>query len=137
MPEKTKEEFTNDGWFKTGDMGRWDADGYLALVGRSKDLIITGGYNVYPKEIEILLDDIPGVEESAVIGIPHPDFGEAVTAVVVAKAGATLTESDLMAQVKGKIANYKVPKRIHVVTALPRNVMGKVQKNVLRDQYKG
>ncbi|MFZ9103464.1 MAG: AMP-binding enzyme, partial [Burkholderiaceae bacterium] len=89
------------------------------------------------KEIEILLDDIPGVEESAVIGIPHPDFGEAVTAVVVAKAGATLTESDLMAQVKGKIANYKVPKRIHVVTALPRNVMGKVQKNVLRDQYKG
>ncbi|MGA0013628.1 MAG: AMP-binding protein, partial [Burkholderiaceae bacterium] len=137
MPEKTKEEFTHDGWFKTGDMGRWDADGYLALVGRSKDLIITGGYNVYPKEIEILLDDIPGVEESAVIGIPHPDFGEAVTAVVVAKAGATLTESDLMAQVKGKIANYKVPKRIHVVTALPRNVMGKVQKNVLRDQYKG
>lgn len=137
MPEKTKEEFTSDGWFKTGDMGRWDADGYLALVGRSKDLIITGGYNVYPKEIEILLDDIPGVEESAVIGIPHPDFGEAVTAVVVAKAGATLTESDLMAQVKGKIANYKVPKRIHVVTALPRNVMGKVQKNVLRDQYKG
>ncbi len=137
MPEKTKEEFTADGWFKTGDMGRWDQEGYLALVGRSKDLIITGGYNVYPKEIEILLDDIAGVEESAVIGIPHPDFGEAVTAVVVAKPGVTLTESDLMGHVKGKIANYKVPKRIHVVAALPRNVMGKVQKNVLRDQYKG
>ncbi len=137
MPEKTKEEFTADGWFKTGDMGRWDADGYLALVGRSKDLIITGGYNVYPKEIEMLLDDLPGVEESAVIGVPHPDFGEAVTAVVVPKAQAQLTEAALLAEIRGRIANYKVPKRIYVVNALPRNVMGKVQKNLLREQYSG
>jgi malonyl-CoA/methylmalonyl-CoA synthetase len=137
MPEKTKEEFTADGWFKTGDMGRWDADGYLNLVGRSKDLIITGGYNVYPKEIEMLIDDMPGVEESAVIGIPHPDFGEAVTAVVVPKKGASLDAAQMTADIKSKIANYKVPKAIHVVDSLPRNAMGKVQKNLLRDRYGG
>ena len=135
MPEKTKEEFTSDGWFKTGDVGRWDADGYLNLVGRSKDLIITGGYNVYPKEIEMLIDDLPGVDETAVIGVPHPDFGEAVTAVVVAKPNTTLDAQTLLSMIKGKIANYKVPKKIFVVESLPRNAMGKVQKNVLRDTY--
>jgi malonyl-CoA/methylmalonyl-CoA synthetase len=135
MPERTKEEFTADGWFKTGDVGRWDEHGYLALVGRSKDLIITGGYNVYPKEIEKLLDDWPGIEESAVFGVPHPDFGEAVTAVVVAKPGAQVETTALMASLKGVIANYKVPKQIHLLEALPRNVMGKVQKNLLRDQF--
>jgi malonyl-CoA/methylmalonyl-CoA synthetase len=116
-------------------VGRWDADGYLNLIGRSKDLIITGGYNVYPKEIEMLLDDMPGVEESAVIGVPHPDFGEAVTAVVVPKAGAALNPEEMVAVIKKKIANFKVPKKIHVVAALPRNTMGKVQKNLLREQF--
>lgn len=135
MPEKTREEFTTDGWFKTGDMGRWDAEGYLHLVGRSKDLVITGGYNVYPKEIEMLIDAIPGVDESAVIGIPHPDFGEAVTAVVVLKAGARVDADALLAQIKPRIANYKVPKSIHIVQSLPRNAMGKVQKNLLREQF--
>ncbi|MBU3724168.1 MAG: AMP-binding protein [Burkholderiaceae bacterium] len=134
MPEKTKEEFTGDGWFKTGDMGKWDAQGYLHLVGRNKDLIITGGYNVYPKEIEMLIDDLPGVEESAVVGVAHPDFGEAVTAVVVARPGATLDPQSMIAEIKTRIANYKVPKRIVVVESLPRNAMGKVQKNLLREQ---
>ena len=143
MPEKTKEEFTADGWFKTGDVGRWGGesggakvpDGYLSIVGRSKDLIISGGFNVYPKEIESFLDDMPGVEESAVIGVPHPDFGEAVMAVVVPQPGASLDEAAMIAELKARIANFKVPKRIHVVSELPRNTMGKVQKNVLRQTY--
>ncbi|MPS26697.1 MAG: malonyl-CoA synthase [Alcaligenaceae bacterium] len=143
MPEKTREEFTPDGWFKTGDVGRWGGesggasvpDGYLSIVGRSKDLIISGGFNVYPKEIESFLDDMPGVEESAVIGVPHPDFGEAVMAVVVPKPGASLDEAAMIAELKARIANFKVPKRIHVVSELPRNTMGKVQKNVLRQSY--
>ncbi|RZS80679.1 malonate--CoA ligase [Pigmentiphaga kullae] len=143
MPEKTREEFTPDGWFKTGDVGRWGGesggarvpDGYLSIVGRSKDLIISGGFNVYPKEIESFLDDMPGVEESAVIGVPHPDFGEAVMAVVVPKPGASLDEAAMIAELKARIANFKVPKRIHVVSELPRNTMGKVQKNVLRQTY--
>jgi len=143
MPEKTKEEFTADGWFKTGDVGRWGGesggakvpDGYLSIVGRSKDLIISGGFNVYPKEIESFLDDMPGVEESAVIGVPHPDFGEAVMAVAVPKPGASLDEAAMIAELKARIANFKVPKRIHVVSELPRNTMGKVQKNVLRQTY--
>ncbi|MEY3951972.1 MAG: hypothetical protein RL320_774 [Pseudomonadota bacterium] len=134
MPEKTREEFTEDGWFKTGDMGRWDADGYLVLVGRSKDLIITGGYNVYPKEVEILLDDQPEVEESAVVGVPHPDFGEAVAAEVVLKPGAQIDGPALVARLKTLLAGFKVPKRIEVVPALPRNVMGKVQKNLIRER---
>ena len=134
MPEKTREEFTADGWFKTGDMGKWDAQGYLHLVGRNKDLIITGGYNVYPKEIEMLIDDMPGVEESAVVGVAHPDFGEAVTAAVVARPGVTLDPQAMIADIKSKIANYKVPKKIVVVESLPRNAMGKVQKNLLREQ---
>ncbi len=137
MPEKTREEFTEDRFFRTGDMGKWDANGYLSIVGRGKDLIITGGYNVYPKEIESYLDELPGVFESAVIGVPHRDFGEAVTAVVVPKPGATLDEAQLIAALKGRIANFKVPKRVHVVPELPRNQMGKVQKNLLRERYGG
>ena len=135
MPEKTKEEFTADGWFRTGDVGRWDANGYLTIVGRSKDLIITGGYNVYPKEIESYLDDMDGVVESAVIGVPHRDFGEAVTAVVVRRPGAALDESAIIASLKTRIAGFKVPKRVHVVDELPRNAMGKVQKAELRKRY--
>ncbi len=134
MPEKTREEFTADGWFRTGDVGQWSADGYLSIVGRAKDLIISGGYNVYPKEIELVIDALPGVAESAVVGVPHPDFGEAVAAFVVPAAGATLDEAGVIAQVKSQIANYKVPKRVLFVPELPRNAMGKVQKNVLREQ---
>ena len=134
MPEKTSEEFTEDGYFKTGDVGRFDADGYLSIVGRSKDLIISGGYNVYPKEIESVIDEMPGVLESAVIGVPHADFGEAVVAVVVMRDGATLSESALIDTLKNQIANFKVPKRVHFATELPRNTMGKVQKNILREQ---
>jgi malonyl-CoA/methylmalonyl-CoA synthetase len=137
MPEKTAEEFTADGWFKTGDVGRFDTDGYLTIVGRSKDLIISGGYNVYPAEIEGYLNDAPGVAESAVVGVPHPDFGEAVLAVVVAQPGAAVAAEALMAALKGRIANFKVPKRLFVVADLPRNAMGKVQKNLLRERYRG
>ena len=135
MPEKTAEEFTSDGWFKTGDVGRFDANGYLSIVGRSKDLIISGGYNVYPKEIESFIDEMDGVAESAVIGVPHRDFGEAVTAVVVRKPGASIDEADVIAALKSRIAGFKVPKRVFVVDELPRNTMGKVQKNVLRERY--
>jgi malonyl-CoA/methylmalonyl-CoA synthetase len=135
MPGKTREEFTADGFFRTGDMGKWDANGYLSIVGRSKDLIITGGYNVYPKEIESYLDEMDGVAESAVIGVPHRDFGEAVTAVVVRKPGAKLDEDAIVVALKARIAAFKVPKRVHVVDELPRNAMGKVQKNVLRERY--
>ena len=135
MPEKTKDEFTTDGWFKTGDVGRVEADGYVAIVGRSKDLIISGGYNVYPAEIEGFLNELPGVNESAVIGVPHPDFGEAVVAVVVAHPGVTLNAPALLAQIKASIANFKVPKHLFVVADLPRNAMGKVQKNLLRAQH--
>ena len=137
MPEKTREEFTSDGYFKTGDLGKWDSDGYISIVGRSKDLIITGGLNVYPKEIEEMIDAIPGVFESAVIGVPHPDFGEAVIAAVVRKnseEGASLTDAGIINALKGTLANFKVPKCVHFVDVLPRNSMGKVQKNVLRQQ---
>lgn len=139
MPEKTREEFTTDGWFRTGDVGRWGGDtvpaNYLSIVGRSKDLIISGGFNVYPKEIELLIDDMPGVDESAVIGVAHPDFGEAVVAIVVPKPGATLDADAMVADLKTRLANFKVPKHIHFTDQLPRNTMGKVQKNVLRNQY--
>jgi malonyl-CoA/methylmalonyl-CoA synthetase len=136
MPEKTVEEFTADGYFKTGDVGRFDNRRYLSIVGRSKDLIISGGYNVYPKEIESFIDELDGVVESAVIGVPHPDFGEAVTAVAVVRPDATVTEDDVIGALKTKIANFKVPKRVFFVQDLPRNTMGKVQKNVLRDLFK-
>ena len=135
MPDKTAEEFTDDGYFKTGDVGFFDDDHYLNIVGRSKDLIITGGYNVYPKEIEALIDELPGVLESAVIGVPHPDFGEAVVAVLVPHPRTTLVEQEIIQALKNSVANFKVPKRVHIVDELPRNAMGKVQKNVLRDQF--
>jgi malonyl-CoA/methylmalonyl-CoA synthetase len=137
MPDKTREEFTSDGWFRTGDVGQWSEDGYLSIVGRAKDLIISGGYNVYPKEIELVIDAIPGVMESAVVGVPHPDFGEAVTAVIVKQQGATLTEEAVVAHVRGEIAGFKVPKRVFFVDELPRNAMGKVQKALLRDKFSG
>jgi len=137
MPERTQEEFTGDGWFRTGDLGVLDGDNYLTIVGRSKDLIITGGYNVYPKEIELILDDEPGVFESAVFGVKHPDFGEAVNAVVVASPDAKLDPESLIEALKVKLASYKVPKVIRVVAQLPRNAMGKVQKSLLRGPYKG
>jgi malonyl-CoA/methylmalonyl-CoA synthetase len=136
MPEKTKEEFTADGWFKTGDVGRIDERGYVTIVGRSKDLIISGGYNVYPAEVEGFINDMPGVAESAVVGVPHPDFGEVGVALVVPKPGASLDDATVLQALKGRIANFKVPKRVFVMKELPRNTMGKVQKNVLRDQHK-
>jgi malonyl-CoA/methylmalonyl-CoA synthetase len=135
MPEKTREEFTADGYFRTGDVGRFDGNGCVSIVGRAKDLIISGGYNVYPKEIELVLDALPGVTESAVIGIPHPDFGEAVAAVVVARKDAQLDPDALIAELKKNFANYKVPKYIYLVEDLPRNAMGKVQKALLRERY--
>lgn len=135
MPEKTAEDFAEGGWFKTGDVALVDADGYVHLVGRAKDLIISGGYNVYPKEIEGLIDDMAEVDESAIVGVAHRDFGEAGVAVVVLNKGATLDEATLLARLKDKIANYKVPKRAFFVESLPRNTMGKVQKNLLRDTY--
>jgi len=134
-PAKTRSEFTADGWFKTGDLGRIDSDGYVSIVGRSKDLVITGGYNVYPKEVESELDALPGVLESAVFGVPHPDFGEGVTAVLVPKPGAVLSESRIIGTVQQRLARYKVPKRILFIDELPRNAMGKVQKNALRKTY--
>jgi malonyl-CoA/methylmalonyl-CoA synthetase len=136
MPEKTKEEFTSDGWFKTGDVGKIDAQGYITIVGRSKDLIISGGYNVYPAEIEGYINEMSGVAESAVIGVPHPDFGEAVVAVAIAKNGTELQGEDIVASLKTKIANFKVPKRVFIEANLPRNAMGKVQKNLLRERHK-
>jgi malonyl-CoA/methylmalonyl-CoA synthetase len=137
MPEKTAEEFTADGWFKTGDVGRLDADGYVSIVGRSKDLVITGGYNVYPAEVEGFINELPGVAESAVIGVPHADFGEGVVAVVVPRPGAALVPAELIAALKGRIAGFKVPKRVIMAAELPRNTMGKVQKNLLREQHAG
>jgi malonyl-CoA/methylmalonyl-CoA synthetase len=139
MPDKTRDEFTADGWFRTGDMGEWvaegEAQGYLRLVGRAKDLIITGGLNVYPKEIEERIDALPGVVESAVIGVPDPDFGEAVTAVIVPRSGAHVDASQIIGALRGDIASFKVPKRVYVVDELPRNAMGKVQKNLLRERF--
>ena len=133
--EKTRGEFSADGWFKTGDVGRIDRNGYVHIVGRAKDLVISGGYNVYPKEVETELDAVEGVLESAVFGVPHPDFGEGVTAVVVAMPGAVLSEETIIDSIKARLARYKVPKRILVVAELPRNAMGKVQKNALRKTF--
>jgi malonyl-CoA/methylmalonyl-CoA synthetase len=137
MPEKTREEFTADGWFKTGDVGQIDKRGYVTIVGRSKDLIISGGYNVYPAEIEGYINEMPGVAESAVVGVPHPDFGEVGVAVLTLKPGAALQPEAVIAGLKARLANFKIPKRCFVVGDLPRNTMGKVQKNLLRDQHKG
>ena len=136
MPEKNQEEYTPDGFFKTGDLGKLDERDYLYIVGRSKDLVICGGYNVYPKEIELLIDALPGVAESAVFGAPHPDFGEAVVAVIVPQKGQHgLTEQGVIAALKPQLANFKLPKRVYFAADLPRNAMGKVQKNELRKRY--
>jgi malonyl-CoA/methylmalonyl-CoA synthetase len=135
MPEKTKAEFRDDGFFITGDVSKIDERGYVHIVGRAKDLVITGGYNVYPKEVETEIDSIQGVAESAVIGCPHPDFGEGVTAVVVRQKEAAVSEADIMAALEGRLAKFKQPKRVFFVEELPRNAMGKVQKNALRETY--
>jgi malonyl-CoA/methylmalonyl-CoA synthetase len=135
-PELTREAFTADGWFRTGDLGKLDERGHVVIVGRSKDLIISGGYNVYPAEVEGYLNELPGVAESAVIGVPHPDFGEAVIAIVVARSGAPPDGEALIAELKHKIAGFKVPKRVFFAQELPRNVMGKVQKALLRERHK-
>ena len=134
MPEKTAEEFRADGFFRTGDLGVMDAEGRVSIVGRAKDLVISGGYNVYPKEVERLLDEMPEVTESAVIGVPHPDFGEAVVAILVATASG-VHEDRVDAHLRGNLARYKQPKRVFCVESLPRNAMGKVQKNELRTRY--
>ncbi len=134
-PEITQREFTEDGWFKTGDVGQFDEEGYLKLVGRAKDLIITGGLNVYPAEVEDYLNALPGVVESAVIGVPHADFGEGVVAVVVKSPEASVNPEAIIQTMKATVANFKVPKAVFVVSDLPRNAMGKVQKNLLRERY--
>ncbi len=143
LPERTAEEFTPDGFFRTGDVGKIDQRGYVSIVGRSKDLIISGGYNVYPAEIEGCINELSGVAESALVGVPHPDFGEVGVAVVIAKSGssaasdAALDGEAIIVKLKSRLANFKIPKRCFVVDELPRNSMGKVQKNLLREQYKG
>jgi malonyl-CoA/methylmalonyl-CoA synthetase len=135
-PEKTATEFREDGFFITGDVARLDEDGYVTIVGRATDLIISGGLNVYPKEIEGVIDRVPGVAESAVIGLPHPDFGEGVAAVVVRRPGAGVSEDEIAAAARKELAAFKVPKKIFFVPDLPRNTMGKVQKSLLRDAYR-
>ena len=135
MPEKTAAELRADGWFITGDLGQIDADGYVSIVGRGKDLIISGGFNIYPKEIELVLDEQPGVLESAVIGVPHPDFGETVVGVLVADSD-DLDTANVESAVAESLARFKHPRKLIVLDSLPRNAMGKVQKNALREQYK-
>jgi malonyl-CoA/methylmalonyl-CoA synthetase len=137
MPDKTATAFRDDGFFITGDLGTIDADGYVHIVGRGNDMIITGGFNVYPKEVESLIDSLPGVEESAVVGLPHQDFGEGVTAFIVPKPGAEITEDGVMAALAGQLAKFKLPKRVILVRELPRNTMGKVQKSLMRKEYAG
>jgi len=135
MPEKTREELREDGFFITGDLGRIDDKGYLVIVGRNKDLIISGGYNIYPKEIELLLDEQPGVVESAVIGAPHPDFGESVVGILVAEKGQSIDLAAIETSLGTSLARFKQPRKLIVVDTLPRNTMGKVQKNILRESY--
>jgi malonyl-CoA/methylmalonyl-CoA synthetase len=137
MPEKTAAEFRADGFFITGDLGLVDNRGYVHIVGRGKDLVISGGYNIYPKEVESEIDQLSGVVESAVIGVPHPDFGEGVTAVIVKRPDAAIDEAVVLDRLKSRLARYKQPKKVLFVEDLPRNTMGKVQKNVLRERYKG
>jgi malonyl-CoA/methylmalonyl-CoA synthetase len=137
MPEKTRSEFRDDGFFITGDLGKIDSAGYVHILGRGKDLVISGGFNVYPKEIESEIDAMPGVIETAVIGVPHADFGEGVTAVVVCDKNAGVDEASVLKALDGRLAKFKMPKRVFIVDELPRNAMGKVQKNILRDTYKG
>jgi len=134
-PEKTREEFREDGFFRSGDLGSMGADGYISISGRCKDLIISGGLNVYPAEIEAMIDAIPGVAESAVVGVPHPDFGEGVVAVVASRNGASLDEEAIWAALAGRLAKFKQPKRVFIVPQLPRNVMGKIEKKGLRQEF--
>ena len=136
MPEKTASEFRTDGFFITGDMGLIDERGYVSIVGRAKDLIITGGFNVYPAEVEAAIDEIEGVAESAVIGVPHADFGEGVVAVVAPHKGVSLDPDAVVTPLAERLARFKQPKKVYVLPELPRNTMGKIQKNVLRDMYK-
>ena len=136
MPDKTAEDFTADGFFDTGDKGCVDDDGYVSIVGRAKDVVITGGLNVYPKEVELFIDNLDGVRESAIIGVPHADFGEAVVAVVVRDSGRAIEATDVIDRAKASLANFKVPKQVVFVDELPRNSMAKVQKNLLRDTYR-
>ena len=136
MPEKTKAEFREDGYFISGDLGYIDPRGYIYISGRGKDLIISGGFNVYPAEVEAAIEALPGVAECAVIGVPHADFGEGVVAVVTTKLGATLDEKQMLQALGSELAKYKLPKRILLADSLPRNAMGKVQKNELRDRHK-
>lgn len=135
MPEKTACEFRKDGWFITGDVAKLSEDGRVSIVGRAKDMIISGGYNVYPKEIETVIDELDGIIESAVVGVPHPDFGEAVVAVIVAEPGIQVDETSVQSAIKDELARFKHPKRVYIVNELPRNTMGKVQKNILRETY--
>ena len=135
LPDKTRQEFTDDGFFKTGDVANQDEDGYISIVGRNKDMIISGGLNVYPREIEAVIDKLPGIVESAVIGLPHDDFGEGVCAVIVPEQGVTLEKQAIVGELKSRLANFKIPKWVHFVPSLPRNTMGKIQKNVLRDRF--
>ena len=135
MPKKTAEDFTSDGFFITGDQACMDEEGYISIVGRSKDMVISGGLNVYPKEIELLIDELSGVKESAVIGLPDTDFGEVVVAVVVLVNDATLSGEQVRGALKARVANFKVPKRVFFVDELPRNAMGKVQKETMRKEY--
>jgi malonyl-CoA/methylmalonyl-CoA synthetase len=135
LPDRTAEDFSDDGYFDTGDKALIDEDGYVAIVGRAKDMVITGGLNVYPKEVELVIDELPGVAESAVIGVPHPDLGEAVVAVVVAAGGGGGDEAGLIDACKARLAGFKAPKRVVFVDALPRNTMAKVQKNLLRERF--
>jgi malonyl-CoA/methylmalonyl-CoA synthetase len=137
MPEKTKAEFREDGFFITGDLGKFDERGYLHIVGRGKDLVITGGFNVYPVEVESEIDALPGVVESAIIGVSHPDFGEGVTAIVVPQKGAVLDEKRILGALESRLAKFKLPKKVIFVDELPRNAMGKVQKAALRETYAG
>jgi malonyl-CoA/methylmalonyl-CoA synthetase len=137
MPEKTAQELRADGFFITGDLGRIDADGYVSIVGRAKDLIIAGGYNIYPQEVELVLDDHPVILESAVVGVPHPDLGEAVIAVVTLRGDAEFDEGAVLAGLRDRLARFKQPRRILVIDELPRNAMGKVQKAVLRARFGG
>lgn len=137
MPEKTAEELREDGFFITGDLGQIDVDGYVQIVGRNKDLIISGGYNIYPKEIELLLDEEDGVLESAVIGVPHPDFGETVVGIIVANGDGVPDIAAILANIGGSLARFKQPRKLIILPELPRNAMGKVQKKQLRDQFGG
>jgi malonyl-CoA/methylmalonyl-CoA synthetase len=135
LPEQTARDFTSDGFFNTGDQALIDEDGYVSIVGRSRDMVISGGLNIYPREIELLIDGLPGVKESAVIGLPDADFGEVVVAVVVSVEGVTLSAEQIRDAIRDRVANFKVPKKVLFVDELPRNAMGKVQKDVLRKRY--